>query len=95
MINKADFLEDEKYKELQDCANLKEIFWINPKLKAYETAKDYININIGAIDDAENRLKKFAPLIEKIFPETKQSQGIIESPIKEINRMKTKLEEIL
>ena len=93
MINKEDFLNDEKYKELQDCANLKEIFWINPKLKTYEAAKDYININIEAIDDAENRLKKFAPLIEKIFPETKKSQGIIESPIREINNMKTKLEE--
>jgi len=93
MVNKTDFLNDEKYKELQDCANLKEIFWINSKLKTYEAAKDYININIEAIDDAENRLKKFAPLIEKIFPETKKSQGIIESPIREINNMKTKLEE--
>jgi D-serine dehydratase len=93
MINKADFLNDEKYKELQDCSNLKEIFWINPQLNTYETAKDFINLNIEAIDDAENRLKKFAPLIEKIFPETKKSQGIIESPIKEINRMKIKLEE--
>lgn len=93
MINKADFLNDEKYKELQECANLKEIFWINPKLKTYETAKDFINLNIEAIDDAENRLKKFAPLIEKLFPETKKSQGIIESPIEVINNMKTKLEE--
>ena len=93
MINKDDFLNDEKYKALQDCANLKEIFWINPNLKTYETAKAYIDLNIEAIDDAENRLKKFAPLIEKIFPETEKSHGIIESPIKEINLMKSKLEE--
>jgi len=93
MINKEDFLKDDKYKALQDCANLKEIFWINSKLKAYETAKDFINLKIEAIDDAENRLKKFAPLIEKLFPETEKSHGIIESPIKKINKMKTKLEE--
>jgi D-serine dehydratase len=39
-------------------------------------------------------LKKFAPLIEKVFPETLPTGGIIESPIKEINRMKDKLQKL-
>ncbi|HQC70589.1 MAG TPA: D-serine ammonia-lyase, partial [Sedimentibacter sp.] len=37
---------------------------------------------------------KFAPLIEKVFPETLPSHGIIESPITEINNMKNKLQEL-
>ncbi len=37
-----------------------------------------INIGIREIQDAEERMKRFAPLISKIFPET--GDGIIESP---------------
>ena len=60
----------------------------------YEEAASKINIDTAAIDDAEMRLKKFAPLIEKVFPETLPSHGIIESPITEINNMKNKLQEL-
>ena len=80
-----------KYPNLKDVSELKEVFWINPKIKAYEESASAINMDIEAIDDAERRLKKFAPLIERVFPETTQSHGIIESPLKEINNMKDKL----
>jgi D-serine dehydratase len=70
------------------------VFWLNPKLVPYEEGARAINMNIAAIDDAEKRLKKFAPLIEKVFPETLPTGGIIESPIKEINRMKDKLQKL-
>jgi D-serine dehydratase len=82
-----------QYPDLKSVSELKEVFWLNPKLIPYEKAASKINMNIAAIDDAENRLKKFAPLIEKVFPETIPSHGIIESPIKEINNMKMKLAE--
>ena len=83
-----------KYPSLKNVSELKEAFWLNPKMVSYEEAASKINIDIAAIDDAEMRLKKFAPLIEKVFPETLPSHGIIESPITEINNMKNKLQEL-
>nr|MBP7279345.1 D-serine ammonia-lyase [Sedimentibacter sp.] len=83
-----------KYPSLKNVSELKEVFWLNPKMVPYEEAASKINIDIAAIDDAEMRLKKFAPLIEKVFPETLPSHGIIESPITEINNMKNKLQEL-
>jgi D-serine dehydratase len=83
-----------KYPNLKDVSDLNEVFWLNPKLVPYEEGARAINMNIAAIDDAEKRLKKFAHLIEKVFPETLPTGGIIESPIKEINRMKDKLQKL-
>jgi D-serine dehydratase len=83
-----------KYPNLKDVSDLNEVFWLNPKLVPYEEGARAINMNMAAIDDAEKRLKKFAPLIEKVFPETLPTGGIIESPIKEINRMKDKLQKL-
>ncbi len=83
----------DKYPNLKNVSEMKEVFWINPKLIPYEEAQSLINIDLAAIDDAEIRLKKFAPLIEKVFPETAKSHGIIESPLKEIPNMKNKLME--
>lgn len=83
----------DKYPNLKDVSEMKEVFWLNPKLRTYEEARLAINIDLAAIDDAENRLKKFAPLIEKVFPETAESHGIIESPLKEIDNMKNRLNE--
>ncbi|MDD2494488.1 MAG: D-serine ammonia-lyase [Tissierellia bacterium] len=79
-------------KIIKEVSDLKEIFWLNSKLKPYEEAKSLINLNTEAIDDAEERLNKFAPLIKKVFPETEHTNGIIESPIKEIEKMRQQLE---
>ncbi len=89
MINKDEILKNNK--TLKNVSQLEEVLWLNPKLTAYEEASKKINIDITAIDDAERRLNKFAPLIEILFPETKTSHGIIESPLKEINNMKNLL----
>ena len=83
-----------QYPNLKTISELKEVFWINPKIMPYNKAAAAINMDVAAIDDAEMRLEKFAPLIEKVFPETIPSHGIIESPIKEINNMKSKLREL-
>lgn len=46
------------------------------------------------VKDAEERLKRFAPYIARVFPETRNLNGIIESPITEIPLMKQKLEQL-
>lgn len=42
--------------------------------------------------EAENRWKRFAPLLEKLFPETRESRGIIESWLIKIDGMKEFIE---
>ena len=89
MLIKDELINSNKY--LKNVSELKEILWVNPYQKPYYEAENIINIGTVPIDDAEQRLNRFAPLIEKLFPETKLSHGIIESPLKVIENMKKKL----
>ncbi|MBJ7945781.1 MULTISPECIES: D-serine ammonia-lyase [Bacillus cereus group] len=69
-----------------------EVFWINPNIEKYETAITASPLNEEDVKDAEERLKRFAPYIAKVFPETKETNGIIESPLVKIPAMKQSLE---
>ncbi|UYX54169.1 D-serine ammonia-lyase [Bacillus thuringiensis] len=69
-----------------------EIFWINPNIENYETAIKGSPLNEENVKDAEERLKRFASYIAKVFPETKETSGIIESPLVKIPAMKQSLE---
>ncbi|MBG9714741.1 D-serine ammonia-lyase [Bacillus cereus] len=69
-----------------------EVFWINPNIEKYETAIKDSPLNEENVKDAEERLKRFAPYIAKVFPETKGTNGIIESPLVKIPSMKEALE---
>ncbi len=50
-------------------------------------------MNQLAITDAEVRLQRYAPLIARLFPETRASRGIIESKMEDIAGMKPVLQE--
>ena len=82
-------LLEKEYPEVKEIAECREIFWINPDAGK----KAEYPFDIKDINDAEERLKRFAPYIEKVFPETRITKGIIESPLREIPKMKRKLEE--
>lgn len=72
---------------LNDIKSAKEVAWINPhKLPAIQALAD-IEFTRDDIEDASKRLERFAPLIMHYFPETAIDNGIIESPLKEINNM--------
>lgn len=43
------------------------------------------------ITDAEERLKRFAPLIARLYPETAAAGGLIESPVSELSAMRKEL----
>ncbi|WLR61605.1 D-serine ammonia-lyase [Guptibacillus hwajinpoensis] len=74
------------YPLLNDLLQLKEVYWRNPqKGKIAQTTE----LSMTDIQDAEARMKRFAPYFRKVFPET---NGIIESPISDISKMKAKLE---
>ena len=80
-----------EHPKLSKIKNTEEIFWQNPlyKSKAFSEAE---GLDMSSIIDAENRLKRFAPYLAKVFPDTAPLKGIIESPLKEIPHMKASME---
>jgi D-serine dehydratase len=79
---------------LDELIETNEIVWLNPKYGKFKEAVDNISISEMDVKDAEERLKKFAPYIEKAFPETRNNKGIIESPLIRIPEMKISMEKI-
>ena len=78
---------------LKNVVDLKETVWINNDLEKFSLVKNNFNVNVNHIYDAERRLLKYAPLIKALFSETEKSNGIIESNILEIDKMKKSLED--
>ena len=68
--------------------NAEEVVWINPNLEKTDKALAKIEFTEADVEDAAKRLERFAPLIMHYFPETKETNGIIESPLTEISKMK-------
>ena len=66
-----------------------EICWANPRCGE----PGPLSYTDAEITDAENRLRRFAPLILRLFPETAATGGLIESPLMEIPRMRAALRE--
>lgn len=75
---------------LECMKSLKEVFWLNDNYKSFDQVSGNLPLSYEDVLDAERRLKRFAPYIAKVFPETKD--GIIESPISLIDNMKIKME---
>ncbi|MEH7531565.1 D-serine ammonia-lyase [Priestia megaterium] len=81
------------YPLLNHLISLEELFWINPNLEEFESGITKSPVTLEDVRDAEERLKRFAPYIANVFPETKESNGIIESPLIRIPNMKKQLEQ--
>jgi len=77
---------------IRDMVDKKEVVWINPKEVNYSEYEKKLPINDEELKEAEERLKRFAPFIKKVFPETEETNGIIESPLEEISNMQKELE---
>lgn len=61
----------------------KEFLWINPNF--YKRAI-YGEVSIEEINEANNLLLKFAPFLKSAFKELESTDGIIESPIMNLNK---------
>lgn len=82
---------------VDEISSAREIFWQNERPEHTCdtcTSGSVNNDSLGTkdIDEAELRLIRFAPYIERVFPETKVRNGIIESPLVEIPKMKEFIE---
>lgn len=82
-----------KFPALEQISHYEPVFWINNRMKSTAEAfrrvlTQYPLLGASAMRDAEERWQRFAPLIAQLFPETKQSQGMIESKLVNIPEMK-------
>lgn len=75
---------------LEKLKKLEPVLWENNDYIDAATGIEKTRIDIKKVYEAEDRLIRFAPLIKKLFPET--VDGIIESPLVEIQSMKRALE---
>lgn len=78
---------------IADLANAEEVVWENSSVCLFSRVKDRLPLAEADIQDAEERLFRFAPFLAMRFPETRQAQGIIESSLTEIPKMKKALQE--
>ncbi|MFE6170469.1 D-serine ammonia-lyase [Viridibacillus arvi] len=83
----------EQYPLLNKLISLEEVFWMNPNIEKFQTGIKKSPLSKEDVRDAEERLQRFAPYIAKVFPETKETNGIIESPLVKIPDMKRSLEQ--
>lgn len=83
----------EKHPLLNQLVLTEEVFWVNPNKEEFEIGIQKAPLTKDDVKDAEERLKRFAPYIAKAFPETKDTNGIIESPLVTTPSMKQHLEE--
>ncbi len=65
-----------------------EVVWVNPDKLPVSAAKEQSELSMKDIDDAEARLKRFAPFIMRAFPETGPRNGLIESELVRIPAMR-------
>ena len=79
-------------KILEALKAARETCWINEEIRPFSEEKERLLLKKEDIAEASARLNRFAPLIEKLFPETAKDQGLIESPLREIASAKAELE---
>ena len=80
----------DKIPEVAKAVRLEETFWINEK-KIPHGEKAVTQVSPSQIEDASQRLNRFAPYLKAVFPELEATGGIIESELREIPGMKALL----
>ncbi|OLQ94558.1 D-serine ammonia-lyase [Vibrio ponticus] len=76
---------------LHNLMNLEELVWFNPNATTLEVGLPYVGLDENDVQDASERLKRFAPYLCKAFPELEATNGIIESEVQAIPAMQKHL----
>ncbi|MEH7308772.1 D-serine ammonia-lyase [Neobacillus drentensis] len=85
------WLKNNPFPLLEKLKSFDEVFWVNPNMVSAKQAIETSPLTAADIKDAEERLKRFAPYLAVVFPETKAANGLIESPLVKIPSMQQKV----
>lgn len=79
---------------MADLTAGEETVWKNPRYVPFELVRGLCDLVVSEADiaDAAARLARFAPFLERAFPETQANHGLIESPLAELEKMQPALE---
>nr|WP_307836130.1 D-serine ammonia-lyase [Chromobacterium sp. ASV5] len=72
---------------------LRESSWFNPGVAPSAEALGDVGLSAADVADASARLERFASYIQRVFPETAASRGIIESGVRRLPALQAKLSE--
>lgn len=67
------------------------VFWLNPHWQPLAQARVELAVSRADVEEASQRLERFAPLLEQLFPELVASRGIIESALIPVPRLQQAL----
>ncbi|GAA3537500.1 D-serine ammonia-lyase [Zobellella aerophila] len=76
---------------LNELIALREVSWFNPDVTSFEQALSHVGLSADDVRQASERLDRFAPYFCQAFPETRSSNGILESPLQAIPAMQQAL----
>lgn len=82
----------DNYPLLKMLIALQPTSWFNPKITSVEQGIKQVGLGKQDIQEASERLTRFAPYLTQAFPDTVKSNGIIESEVVEIAKMKKQLQ---
>ena len=77
---------------LEDIICGKETLWLNGDKLPFDDALERSELKAADIQDASDRLTRFASYFQNVFPETRETGGLLESPLQSIPKMKESLE---
>lgn len=82
----------EEFPLIRQLQDLQEVTWFNPAVKNAAEGLAHTGLTQEQVQDAADRLKRFAPYLQEVFPETSPTGGILESPLQYVPHMKAALE---
>ncbi|ETJ98625.1 MULTISPECIES: D-serine ammonia-lyase [Propionimicrobium] len=82
----------EEYPKIETLINTEETDWFNPQTKSAQEGLEEVGLTSADIEDARDRLKRWAPYLAEVFPEAKRTAGILESPLACVPDFKAELE---
>jgi len=72
---------------------LEEVTWFNPAVRPVAEAIGDVGLTRADVEDASERLARFAPYLARVFPDTAAQGGLIESELRPIPHMQQALVE--
>ena len=79
---------------IEDLIDLREVSWFNPAVRPVSEALPDVELTAEDVDDASDRLHRFAAYFVEEFDQTHRTNGIIESPLAAVPSMQSALGDI-